>query len=100
MITLKLYRSTDLVGIITDPAQAGPDFSAKLELTPAASKWKALFDYIMGPKMPSEDPPDELNYWEDWFIEDENGVMRPIYPPGFPQDAKFILWRWRRNKNV
>jgi len=100
MKTLKLYRGTDVVGIITEPQQAGPDFSAKLELTPAASKWKALFDYIMGPKEPGADPPVELNIWEDWYIEDENGVMRPIHPPGLPKDAKFIMWRWWHNKKV
>ncbi|MFA6209619.1 MAG: hypothetical protein WCT03_12590 [Candidatus Obscuribacterales bacterium] len=97
MNPLKLYRGIDLIGIVTDPEQEGPQIIAALELTPAAAKHKELLDYIMSVKKPGEDPPESLNIWEEWVIEDENGVMRGIGCPAIRPGGKFISWRWRRS---
>ena len=78
MNSLKLYRGADVIGIVTDPAQDGPETLAKLALTPAAANHKELLDYIMSVKVDGEDPPESLNLWEDWVIEDAEGVMRGI----------------------
>ncbi|MFA7335646.1 MAG: hypothetical protein WC028_02590 [Candidatus Obscuribacterales bacterium] len=98
MNSLKLYRGVDVIGIVTDPAQDGPETLAKLALTPAAANHKELLDYIMIVKVDGEDPPESLNLWEDWVIEDAEGVMRGIFAPAIRSDAKFISWRWRCSK--
>ena len=98
MNSLKLYRGADVVGIVTEPEQEGPQITAVLELTPAAANHKELLDYIMSVKEDDQDPPVSLNLWEDWFIEDEDGVKRGIFAPAIRSDAKFISWRWRRTE--
>lgn len=98
MNSLKLYRGADVIGIVSDPEQEGPQTTADLELTPAAANHKELLDYIMSVKVVGEDPPESLNLWEDWFIEDENGAKMAIYPPAIYPGGKFISWRWRCSK--
>ncbi len=98
MNSLKLYRGADVVGIVTDPEQDGPQITAALELTPVAGDYKELFDYMMSVTRDSPDPPSALNIFEDWFIEDESGVKRGIFLPAIRPDAKFISWRWRRTE--
>ncbi|MBP6747911.1 hypothetical protein KA344_21965 [bacterium] len=100
MKSLKLYRGADVIGIVTDPAQEGPQITADLKLTPAAANHKELLDYMMSKKVRGQDPPESLNLWEDWFIEDENGVKRGIFAPAIYPDAKFISWRWRRDQPI
>jgi hypothetical protein len=73
MTYLKLYRGSDIVGIITNPIQEGPETIAGLKFTEAASKWKELFQYMINDIDTTQDPPSELNVFEDWYIEDENG---------------------------
>ena len=96
MNPLKLYRGSDVIGIVTEPAQDGPQTIAALELTAAAVNHKELLNYMMTVTRDSPDPPVELNIFEDWFIEDENGVKRGIFLPAIRPDAKFISWRWKR----
>ncbi|CAN5382379.1 hypothetical protein BH11CYA1_BH11CYA1_50750 [soil metagenome] len=96
MNSLKLYRGADVLGIVTEPAQEGPETIAKLELIAAAANHKELLNYMMTVTRDSPDPPVELNIFEDWFIEDENGVKRGIFLPAIRPDAKFISWRWKR----
>lgn len=98
MNSLKLYRGADVIGIVSDPAQDGPETLARLALTPAAANHKELLDYIMSVKVDGEDPPESLNLWEDWVIEDAEGVMRGIFAPAIRSDANFISWRWRCSK--
>lgn len=100
MSPLKLYRGTDVIGIVSDPAQEGPQITADLELTPAAASHKELIDYIMSKDKGDQDPPESLNLWEDWFIEDENGVKRGIFAPAIYPGAKYISWRWRRDTPI
>ncbi len=97
MNPLKLYRGSDLIGLLTNPSQEGPQFNADLELTAAADKHKEVLDYIMGPKDSTQDPPLSLNLWEDWVIEDEEGVIWGICPPAIYPGAKYISWRRRRS---
>jgi hypothetical protein len=96
MITLKLFRGSDIIGIVTNPEQEGPETVAGLEFTTDASKYKDLLNYMMNPKDTTQDPPPEYNFFEDWFIEDENGVMRPISPPAIYNHGEYLSWRWRR----
>ena len=96
MNPLKLYRGSDVIGIVTEPAQDGPETVAALELTAAAANYKELLDYVMSVKKEDEDPPAELHVFDDWFIEDEHGVKRGIFSPAIRPDAKFISWRWKR----
>ncbi|MFA7335706.1 MAG: hypothetical protein WC028_02890 [Candidatus Obscuribacterales bacterium] len=98
MNSLKLYRNSEVLGIVTNPAQEGPEPVANLELTAAAANHKDLLDYIMSKKEPGQDPPVSLNLFEGWFIEDENGVKKTIFPPAIYPGAKFISWRWRRTE--
>jgi len=92
---LKLYRGADVIGIVTDPDQEGPQTIAILELTAAAANHRELLDYIMSAKKPGEDPPEALKIFDDWFIEDEHGVKKGIFSPAIRSDAKFISWRWK-----
>lgn len=94
---MKLYRGSDVLGIVTDPAQEGPDTIAKLELSGAAANYKDLLNYMRSVTSDSPDPPLALNIFEDWFIEDEKGVKRGIFLPAIRPDAKYISWRWKRN---
>jgi len=96
VITLKLYRGSDAVGIVTNPEQEGPETVAALEFTPAAAKHKALLDYLMSEIDATQDPPAEFNFFEDWFIEDENGVMKPIFVPTIYDGGTNLSWRWKR----
>jgi hypothetical protein len=98
--SLKLFRQTDIIGILTNPAQDGPEIVANLELTDAAANHQDLLDYIMSKKLPEQDPPELLNLFEGWFIEDENGVKKTIFPPAIYPGAKFLSWRWKRTENV
>ncbi len=98
MNLLKLYRGADVIGIVTDPEQEGPQTTAGLELTPAAADHQEVIDYILSKKEPGQDPPESLNLWEDWFIEDENGEKKAIHPPAIYPGAKFVSWRWKRTK--
>jgi len=100
MNPLKLYRGADILGIVTKPEQEGPQITAVLELTPAAANHKELLNYMMSVTRDSPDPPLELNIFQDWFIEDENGVKRGIFLPAIRPDAKFISWRWRRDRPI
>ena len=95
MNPMKLCRGADVIGIVTEPAQEGPQITAFLELTPAAASHKELIDYIMSENKGDQDPPESLNLWEDWFIEDEHGVKQGIFAPAIYPGAKFISWRWR-----
>ncbi|CAN5119996.1 hypothetical protein BH11CYA1_BH11CYA1_49360 [soil metagenome] len=96
MNSLKLYRGSDVLGIVTNPEQDGPQVTAILELTDASANYKDLLDYMMSVKEDGEDPPVELNIWEDWFIEDEHGDKTAIFAPAIYPGAKFISWRWKR----
>ncbi len=96
MNLLKLYRGSDVLGTVTNPEQDGPQITAVLELTDASAKYKELLDYIMSVKEDGEDPPLELRVYDDWFIEDEQGVKRGIFAPAIYPDAKYISWRWKR----
>ncbi len=95
MNPIKLYRGADVVGIVTNPEQEGPQITAALELTPAAANHKDVLNYMMSVTRNSPDPPVALNIFEDWFIEDDSGVKRGISLPAIRSDAKFISWRWR-----
>jgi hypothetical protein len=96
MTKLKLYRGTDCIGIVTNPEQEGPETTAALEFTPAASKWKDLLDYIMSDLDTTDDPPAALNAFEDWYLEDENGFKRAIFVPGIYDGGTNLAWRWKR----
>ena len=98
MNSLKLYRGADVVGIVTNPEQEGPQITAVLELTPAAANHKDVLNYMMSVTRDSPDPPLALYIFEDWFIEDDKGVKRGIFLPAIRSDAKFISWRWRRTE--
>lgn len=98
MNSLKLYRGADVIGIVTNPAQEGPETIAKLELTDAAAHHRELLDYMLSVTSDSPDPPDSLKLFDDWFIEDESGVRRGIFLPAIRPDGKFISWRWRRTE--
>lgn len=98
MNSLKLYRGADVVGIVTNPEQEGPQITAVLELTPAAANHKDVLNYMMSVTRDSPDPPLALNIFEDWFIEDDKGVKRGIFLPAIRSDAKYISWRWRRTE--
>ena len=98
MNSLKLYCGADVVGIVTNPEQEGPQITAVLELTPAAANHKDVLNYMMSVTRDSPDPPLALNIFEDWFIEDDKGVKRGIFLPAIRSDAKFISWRWRRTE--
>ncbi len=80
MNSLGLYRGADVIGIVTDPEQEGPQTTAGLELTAAAASHQEVIGYILSKKEPGQDPPESLNLWEDWFIEDENGEKKAIHP--------------------
>jgi hypothetical protein len=95
MNSLKLYRGADVIGIVTDPEQEGPQITADLELTAAAVNHQEVIDYILSKKEPGQDPPESLNLWEGWFIEDENGEKKAIQPPAIYPGAKFVSWRWK-----
>lgn len=95
MSALKLYRGADLIGIVTDPEQDGPEIIAALEFTAAAVKHKVLLEYIMSDIDATQDPPAELNIFDDWFIEDENGVSRPIFMPTIYDGGSNLSWRWK-----
>jgi hypothetical protein len=96
MNTLKLYRGSDIIGVVTDPEQEGPETIAGLELTEGAKKWKDLLDYIMCPKDPTQDPPFDYDIFDEWFVEDENGNRRPIQIPGIFDGGTNLSWRWKR----
>ncbi len=96
MTYLKLYRGSDIIGIVTEPEKEGPETIADLKFTEAAAKHKELLDYMMKPRESIEDPPTKFNFFEDWFMEDENGVVRPISPPAFYDGGTNLSWRWRR----
>ena len=97
MNSLKLYRGADFLGIVTNPEQEGPQITGILELTAAAAKHKELLDYIMSEKESGEDPPVSLNLWEDWFIEDQNAVKKPIFAPAIYPGGKYVSWRWKQS---
>ncbi len=44
----------------------------------------------------TQDPPPEFNIFEDWFIEDENGVKKPIFMPTIYDGGTNLSWRWKR----
>jgi hypothetical protein len=64
MNSLKLYRGADVIGIVTDPEQEGPQITADLELTAAAVNHQEVIDYILSKKEPGQDPPESLNLWK------------------------------------
>ena len=96
MDTLKLYRGSDIVGVVTNPEQEGPEIIAALEFTAAAAKYRELLEYTMSEKDATQDPPPEFNFFEDWFIEDENGVKKPISIPAIYDGGTNLSWRWKR----
>lgn len=96
MTSLKLYRGADVIGLLTAPSQDGPQTLANLELTPAADKHRELLEYMTTPNPDGIDPPASLRLFDDWFIEDENGVKKEIFYPAIRPDAKFLSWRWKR----
>ena len=51
---------------------------------------------MMNPKDTTQDPPSELNVFEDWYIEDENGNKKPIFMPGMFEGGTYMSWRWKR----
>lgn len=96
MNTLKLYRGSDSVGIVSNPEQEGPEIIAGLEFTTAAAKYRELLDYMMSEIDATQDPPPEFNIFEDWFIEDEHGVKKPIFMPTIYDGGTNLSWRWKR----
>lgn len=95
MTLLKLYRGDDVVGILSDPSQDGPQFMAAIELTAEAAKHQELIDYISTPNRNGDDPPEHLRVFDDWFIE-LKGEKIGIFLPGIISDGKFLSWRWKR----
>ncbi|CAN5316777.1 hypothetical protein BH11CYA1_BH11CYA1_41180 [soil metagenome] len=85
-----------MVGVVTNPEQEGPETIAALQFTAAAGKYRELFSYLMSEKELGEDPPLEFNIFEDWFIEDENGVKKAISTPAIYDGGTNLSWRWKR----
>ena len=91
---MKLFRESELIGIITNPKSEGPAIIADLELTEAASNWQDVFDYVMDERSLHEAPPFDENRLEGWFIQDETGQLRPVFVPAIHDGGKNIEWRW------
>lgn len=95
MNSLKLLRGTDIIGVITEPEQEGPEVIGSLIFTQEATKWKTLLDYMMADRDSFDDPPIELNIFEDWYVIDEGGVKRGIFAPCIYDGGTNLSWRWK-----
>ena len=68
-----------------------------IQLTEKAADYKAVLDYWITPdKDPAVEPPFPKSLFENWFVEDEEGVRHEICIPGiFISDGKQeIMWRY------
>ena len=87
---LKLYHEDNLVALISDHSPNGFEMHGSLQLTEKAAAYKAVLDYWADPnKDPQQEPPFPTSLFENWFVEDQEGVRHEICIPGvFTRDGQ------------
>lgn len=93
---MKLYHNKNLIATVSNPIHESLELTGRIELLPSAESYMEVFEYVKDPdKMFSgEEPPfDEDFYFDNWFLEDDNGVRKEIVIPGIYDDGT-ICWRY------
>lgn len=85
---LKLFHGSDLVGVITDEVPDGLAMTGQIELTPAAAKYKKVFEFFADEeKSDNEDPPFPNDLLYSWSIQFESGKVEEISIPNIYPDG-------------
>jgi len=89
---LKLYHKFELIGFINNPAPDGLGMVGEIQLTEAAERYREAFAFMTDDEKRSANPPFDEDVFENWFIEDENGVRQATIFPAVHDDGE-IYWR-------
>jgi len=89
---LKLYHKSTLIGLITNPEPDGLGMVGTIQLTEAATDYKEAFHFMTDDDKRSANSPFDEDVFENWFVEDEQGVRRETVFPAVHEDGE-IYWR-------
>lgn len=91
---MKLLHKKQVLGIIKNVVPEEMGLAGDIELSSSAEPYKPLFDFLVNEELNHEEPPFDKALLEDWSIEDDNGIEKPIWAPALSNNYKIIVWRW------
>jgi hypothetical protein len=91
---LKLFRSSELVGTITNLDSDWPWMRGQIQLSPAAAPYKHIWEFWTTEGNREKEPPFEIpeDISENWFVENEEGERTQIEFPAVHNDGA-VWWR-------
>ncbi len=87
---MKLLFKGEEMGVITGRRRDEMGFCGSIQLLPAAEKYKPLFDWLINQE---DSPPFDEEFFENWDVEDDDGVRHDIVCPCIDNNYTTIEWR-------
>lgn len=94
MKNLKLYHNNTLIGLISNVTpEDNFESSGDIALTDEFEKYKPIFDYLLANDGKSDGSPQPFSdsFFDDWFLEDEEGKRVLIGIPAIENGE--VIWR-------
>lgn len=93
---MQLLFHEEVIGIIRDQSNDGPEMWGSFEPNDAAIKFTEMWNFMADEDNWDKDPPVSEDYLEDsnWSILEDAGTRRQIFLPAVYPDGS-ISWHWR-----
>ena len=91
---MNLYHGNTLIGTIASIATDDEvEWNGIITFTPEGEAYRHVFDYLANESNDGAELPFEETYLDDWFLEEEPGMLQEVAIPTINYDECEIVWQ-------